>query len=366
MTATIHVFDFLDNPPQPAPIQVVFGDEPFFKRLVLEKLRSLVCADEAAAATVFDGSSVQWRDVHDELRTVSLFNPTGQRVVIIEDADPFVSAHRPRLEDYVEEPGDRAVLILEVRKWAANTKLYKLVDKCGLQIECRLPHLGRGKQKAVDEPALITWLSQWAERSHNMQLGRNAAALLLDMIGPELGLLDQEIAKLALYAKTNGRITPELVQEMAGGWRTRTAWELIDAALRGDAPEAIAQLDRLLQSGEHPNALFGPLSWSLRRFAAATRIYQRSLRHGRRMRLPDALEQAGFLKWQKNAMRKAEQQLKQLGQARAGQLYQWLLETDLALKSSHSSPAMARLALEKLIVRMDKHLAPHRAPQHAR
>jgi len=361
MAATVHAFDFLDKPPPMEAIQVLFGDEPFLKRLILEKLRHLVGAGEDAPPAVFDGTAAQWRDVHDELRTVSLFNPAGRRVVIVEDADAFVSANRARLEDYVERPGQRGTLIVEVTKWTSNMKLYKLVDQHGLQIECRLPHSSRGKQKVVDEQAVIKWLIQWARHRHDARMDQHAAALMLDLIGPELGLLDQELARLALYAGTSNKITVELVQEMGGGWRAKTAWELIDAALFGDAPEAIAQLDRLLQSGEHPNALFGPMSWSLRRFAAATRIYQQSLRQGRRMRLPDALEQAGFFKWQQNAMRKAEQQLKQLGQERAGQLYQWLLETDLALKGSHSSPVMARLALEKLIVRMDKHLAPPRA-----
>ena len=149
-----------------------------------------------------------------------------------------------------------------------------------------------------------------------------------------------------------------LVEQRAGGWRAKTAWDLIDTALSGESAEAIAQLDRLLQSGEHPSALFGPISHSLRRFAAATRIYQRTLRHGQRMQLPEALSRAGF--FSRQATGKAESQLKQLGQARAQQLYRWLLETDLALKSSHSSPHLARAALEHLILRMDKRLSPRR------
>jgi hypothetical protein len=76
--------------------------------------------------------------------------------------------------------------------------------------------------------------------------------------------------------------------------------------------------------------------------------------------VPEALEQAGFFTWQRDAMQAAERQLKQLGRERATQLNRWLLETDLALKGSHSSPDMARLALEHLLLRMDQHLAPHR------
>lgn len=358
MASTIHAFDYLHDPPAPASVLVLFGDEPFLKRLVLEKLRPQICDD--APAALFDGTSVAWRDVHDELFTNSLFNPSGLRVAVVEEADPFVTENRGRLEDYVARPRQQSVLVLDVTKWASNTRLYKAVDQHGLQVECSLPRVGRGKQKTVDQPRMIQWLVSWGQSRHEVKLAKNAARLLLELIGPEFGLLDQELAKLALYAPPSGKVTVELVQQYGGGWRAKTAWELIDAALSGNASDALSQLDRLLQTGEHPNAILGPMSWSLRRFAAATRIYQRSLRRGQRMRLPAAMEQAGFFKWQRDAMQKAEQQLKQLGQQRAGQFYQWLLETDLALKGSHSSPTMARLALEHLFFRMDQQLAPPR------
>ena len=253
------------------------------------------------------------------------------------------------------------VLVLDVTKWASNTRLYKLVDKQGLQIECRAPTVAQGKQKVVDQARMVSWLVQRAAGQHAAQLAKNAAVALLDVIGPEFGLLDQEIGRLVLYAGPSNKITEKLVREVGGGWRAKTAWEVIDAALSGDGAEALRQLDRLLQSGEQPQAMFGPISWSLRRFAAATRIYQRAERHGQRMRVPEALEKAGFFTWQPDAMRAAERQLKQLGRERAVQLHRWLLETDLALKGSHSSPDMARLALEHLVLRMDQHLAPRRS-----
>ncbi len=131
MASTIHAFDFLDEAAPPASVQVVFGDEPFLRRLVLQRMRQSVCPDEDAPAAVFDGTSAQWRDIHDELCTVSLFNPSGPRVAIVEDADEFVTKNRDTVHDHIEKPRQHGVLILEVRKWASNTKLYKLVDKRG-------------------------------------------------------------------------------------------------------------------------------------------------------------------------------------------------------------------------------------------
>ncbi len=49
-------------------------------------------------------------------------------------------------------------------------------------------------------------------------------------------------------------------------------------------------------------------------------------------------------------VRKNEQQLRRIGRQRGGQLYEWLLDADLALKGSSSLPP--RLVLERMIVRL--------------
>jgi len=363
MTGTVHVFDYMESPPQfpSASVCVVFGDESFLKRLALKTLRNQVLDDADAPFATFDGESAEWRDVLDELSTVALFGGGGKRLAIVEQADGFVTKHRDRLEAYVEKPRSSGVLILEVGTWAGNTRLYKAIDKTGLQIECRAPQRAAGRSKFLDERRIAAWLSHWSETRHGARLNPQAATLLLELVGPEFGILDQDLAKLALFVEPGGVIKPELVRDVVGGWKTKTIWELMDAACDGNAGEALLQLDRALQSGEPPQALFGQISWSLRRFAAATRIFERAERGGRRLPLRAALEQAGFRPYPKNALENAERQLKQLGRERAGQLYRWLLEADLALKGTHSAPDRARSILEQLILRLAKDAAPQPA-----
>ena len=86
-----------------------------------------------------------WRDVADELATVSLFGGGRPRLVILERADDFVSANRQRLEDYVAKPSRSGVLVLEVDEWAANTRLYKALDQSGLAN--RLPPAAESRAK---------------------------------------------------------------------------------------------------------------------------------------------------------------------------------------------------------------------------
>jgi DNA polymerase III subunit delta len=334
----LHAIDYLaqaDKYP-PRPVCVIFGDETFLKRQVLLKLREQVLAGEEAdfSLTTFEGRGAVLRDVLEELATLAMFG--SRRLVIVEEADDFVTRYRAELEDYVAKPRPNAVLVLELKTFASNTRLYKAVDASGLLVACEAPAATR----------LPRWLGDWANRMHHVQLPAAAAEMLVDMMGPELGLIDQEIARLALLAEKQ-TISPTLVQQQVSSWRAKTTWEMLDAALDGQVVVAMRELDRLLASGEVPLGLLAQISSSLRRLAAATRLMLQTEAAGRRTTLGTALQQAGVRSF---VVQKAERQLRRLGRARGSQIYDWLLEADLDLKGD--SPMPPRLILERLIVRL--------------
>lgn len=342
MPGTIAALEFLAHPenhPVP-PLCAVFGEEPYLRRLVLAEVKEQVlgAGDADFSLTRLDGSSIELRDVLDELSTMALFGG-GRRMVIVEDADDFVSRYRASLEDYAARPRTSAVLVLDVVTWPKTTRLYKTLESQGLQIDCKTP----------DARGLLKWLGTRASKRHGTKLEASAAELLLELVGPELGLLDQELAKLAVSAPPGKPITEQLVQEMVGGWRAKTAWDMIDSALAGNARDALEQLERLLLAGENPIGILAQISATLRRFAAAVRIVERGEASKSRVSLRDALQAAGVKPF---VLAKSEQQLRHLGRVRAGQLYRWLLEADLELKGQSSSPPRARLVLERLIVRL--------------
>jgi DNA polymerase-3 subunit delta len=357
VTGTQHAFDFLElTSPIPAAV-AVFGDETFLKRLVRTRLVATVVGDDPSAIyATFDGASVEWRDVSDELATLTLFG-NNRRLVVVAEADDFVSRFRAQLEQYVAQPRRTGVLVLEVGTWASNTRLYKAIHQAGLQVDCRLPQRTAGRSTVVDETRLLKWLVAWSKSQHGAELDASAARLLWELAGPDLGMVDQDVAKLALFAPSSGKIGAKLVQEVVGGWRGKTVWETIDAAADGNANEALRQLDKALQSGEHPQALFGQISWSLRRYAVAARIYQQAEAAGQRLTLREALVEAGFRTWPADALAVAERQLIQIGRDRAGKLFSWLLDADLAMKGSHSAPERARFTLELLFLRLAKRTA---------
>ncbi len=354
MPKPVAALDYLASPTKHPVLAfcVVFGDETFLKRQTLHQLReqALVGEDADFSCTEFSGDDVELRTVLDELSTRSMFGgDKSRRMVIVGEADGFVTKHRTRLEELAQHPLSSGVFILEVKTWPSNTRLFKSLSDKGLQIECKEPTPG----------AVGKWLISWAKQKHNTTLASDAAEQLLEIIGPEMGLLDQELAKLALVAaptkegKGLPTISAQLVRENVGGWRAKTVWDMLDAAAGGNAPEALRQLDRLLSAGEQVLGVFGPISSSLRRFSTATRAIQQAEAQGRKIPLTNALEQAGVKAWPA-AMQKAESQMKQLGRHRGSQMLRWLLDLDLALKGTSSAPHRARFALEQLIARMAK------------
>jgi DNA polymerase III subunit delta len=343
-TATIGALDYLAHPDKypAAAVCAVFGDEAYLKSEVLSALRRQVLAGEDAGFSVstFVGKEAALREVRDALATVSLFGG-GPRFVIVEEADPFVTQYRSELEDYVAHPPRDAVLVLEVKTWPGNTRLAKAVAAIGLTIECKAP----------PERQLKTWLTQRAKSLHQVRLDPAAADALLELVPPELGILVQEIDKLALSVDDERVIDVARVRENVGGWRARTTWDMLDAAADGRAAEALAQLARLIAAGEKPQGLLPQMASSLRRFAAAIELIDSAEAHRQRLPLRNALSQAGVLPFKLND---AERQLRQIGRARGVQLTRWLLAADIAMKGANSADDRARIELERLIVRLSK------------
>jgi len=341
-TGPITALDFLSHPEKypAASVCAVFGDDTYLKREVLIALRRQVLGggDAEMSLISFAGKEAQLREVLDALATVSLFGG-GRRLVIVNDADPFVTQYRSELEDHVNRLSKGSFLVLDVKTWPANTRLAKTVAAGGLTIECKPPI----------ERQLKTWLIQRAKGEHQVRLDAAAVDALLELVPPELGILVQELEKLGLLAGEGGVIDVNLIRENVGGWRARTTWDMIDAAADGRAAEALTQLNRLIAAGEKPHALLPQIASSLRRFATAMELIDSAESERARLPLRNALAQAGVPPFKLND---AERQLSQIGRARARELTHWLLAADLAIKGHNSSDDRARLELDRLIVRL--------------
>lgn len=312
------------------PVFVLHGEEQFLKRQALTLLRELVLGpeDDGFALSHHPGDKATFAAVRDELATLPFLSP--RRLVVVEGADPFVTRERARLEKYVAAPSATGVLVLDVQSWRADTRLAKELPDAAV-LSCKSPATAR----------LPEWCVKWCTARHGKPLPLAAARLLVDLVGPDMGLLDQEMGKLAVYAGEAERIEAADVDRLVGNSRNENTWKIFDLIGSGKSGEALTFLNRLLDQGEEHMKLLGAFSMQMRRLAQAARL------HGIGTSVGEALEQVGVPPF---ARRQAEQHLRHLGRRRLDLLYDWLLETDLGMKgSSQLSP---RLLLERLVIRL--------------
>jgi DNA polymerase-3 subunit delta len=315
---------------RPAPIYALVGDDDFLRRKALEKLTAdlLGDADPAFALTSFEGNAAQWSTVKSELDTIPFLSP--RRVVVIEQADTFVTEWRGQLEQFQGSEKSSGTLILDLKSFPSNTKLAKAVGE-DCTIQCKSPSAN----------VLASWCKEAASEQHGKNLAPDAAQLMVELIGASMGLLNSELTKLATFVGNKNDIDRNDVLQMVGKTREAEMFKIFDSIGSGDSVRAMTILQELLQQGEEPLAILGAFSWQLRRLAAVSR----GVRAGRN--ISEAMDRAGV---QPFARAGVEQQLRRLGKAKMDRIYDWLLAADLGMKGS--SPLKPEQVLEQLVVKL--------------
>ncbi len=343
-----HAFELIPKPPSnPPSVVAVFGSDAALR------VWSIAAVSRDGDATSFDGESVRWSDLRDDLATASLFDFDGKRTIVIRNADKFVSNHRAELEKYIAKPNLSNRFVLDLTSLASNTKLYKAIASDHLLVSCTA---SIDKKTGVTAASRRKFLCDFVAKRHASVLTKDAAEALIEMLGEEMGMLDTEIAKLSLYRAPGETIDEPLVRDIVAGWQGKTVWQITEAIATGNAAEAMLQLDKLMSGGQKPIALLPQIAWSLRRLGMATAVVEQREREGRSVQLEDALATAGINR--PSEIQQAKSQLRGIGRARGRQLLAWLLDADLRLKGTHSADGRDRFLLESLVMRLAKPTHP--------
>jgi DNA polymerase III subunit delta len=228
----------------PAAVYAVFGAEAFLKREALVRIthQALGNADRSFSMSEYEGPSAELAPIMDDLRTLPFL--AERRLVIVREADPFITRFRPELEDYADKPTSTGVLVLECKSLPSNTRLYKKINALGGTVPC----------DAVKRMDVGRWLATRSHDAHGVQLAADAAALLADLVGTDLGLLDGELTKLALYVGERKRIAAEDVEALVGQQREEEIWGIMSAMAAGDERRALTLWEQVYQTDKAAEA----------------------------------------------------------------------------------------------------------------
>lgn len=244
------------------PIYVLHGNDAYLRD---EHRRALMTeiigdADPQVCLAAFDATA-ELAVVLDELRTLPFLAP--RRVVIIRDADAFVSAHRDPLERYLESPAESGTLLLQVSAWPSNTRLSKLVAKIGKVVDCNQP----------DARELPQWITQAAAK-RNKKIDREAAELLAVWIGADLAALDSELEKLCLFIGNRPNIVAADIAALVASTAGPGPFDLTNAIIAGNPKAALTALGGMLNKRGEEFRVLGLIASHLRKALLAQQLKQ--------------------------------------------------------------------------------------------
>jgi DNA polymerase-3 subunit delta len=222
----------------------------------------------------------------------------------------WVSADEP------EGPPETSVLVVAASRADKRQRWVKAFGKA--VVVCEAPKRSRDLAAFVQEEAT----------RQDVVLERGVAEALAERVGPQLMLLRNEIAKLALLAGPGETVSRAHVGAGTALSAEEPIWDLTDAIGEGRSADALRVLGRLLAAGEAPPLLLGALVSHFRRLA----------------RTAAGAEVPGppFVR------KKLAAQARRYGAARLRSALAALQETDLALKGAgHLKP---ELSLERLVL----------------
>lgn len=261
-------------------VVVLHGDDTFLMGERVSELRAaLEAAHGADGVDVvrLDGGATGLAEVLDECRTVGLMQ---QHKLVVVDKGELLAREdgRAALERYAASPSVSATLVLRCERWYAG-KLDEIIAAHGGVVEA----VSAGKPS---DPA--AWATQRAER-HGARLTAEAARLLVQRLGDDLGRIDSELEKLATFAGSGGSgsggggqggavISAAMVAELVGLTREEEVWGMQQVLLTGNVPAALGHLRVILENSRKDAAV--PLSWAFMDLARKLHGASRGLRSG--------------------------------------------------------------------------------------
>jgi DNA polymerase-3 subunit delta len=202
------------------------------------------------------------------MRAERLLKPKGRRTAQPEEGtnagtEPTSAS---ALEEYLKAPERLTTLVVVAADVNKTLRPVKALYKQASVVECWGLKEGR-ETRSWDLPKIQkkaeAWLKTEAAKA-GRQIEPDAARLLAERVGADIGRLRGDFERLQLYTSDRARMTSADVEAVLGTETSHDAWGVTNAVARGDAAGALHQLALLLEAGEVPYMLLGQLGWFVR------------------------------------------------------------------------------------------------------
>ena len=213
----------------------------------------------------------------------SLFG--GTTAIVVHDLDDASDELQSDLLDYLTAPADEITLVVTHKGGMRGRKVLDTLKKAGARvIDCPL----------IKSDGDKTAFAANEFRSHGRKATSDAVRALVQAVGRDVRELAAACAQLV--ADTQGVVDEAMVEKYHGGKVEATGFKVADAAIAGQAGEALRLLRHAISAGDNPVPIVAVLAMQLRQMVRVG-----SAGHGTSGQLAKSL---GMAPWQVDQARR--------------------------------------------------------------
>ena len=253
------------------PVYLVLSEAAPLRDRALEQVVRAV--EPMMGAPAFNHSRFRASDANaDEAFSAARMVPVmgERRLVEVRDlqegSKPFFQA----MLGYLENPSPDAVVIIVGTKFP---KVEKGGSNWSVRIKRAMKNAERGMFLQLEPRELppATFAMQTAEKL-NKTLKRPDAKRLVELVGSDLGRIEQEVGKLATYVGEEPAIRASDIDEATASLAEAVVRDLTTGLVARDANQTLAAAQRLQDGGDDPRKLLGLILWQMRELLHAAEM----------------------------------------------------------------------------------------------
>jgi len=247
-----------------------------------------------------------------------------------EQADDGGASPLDELCEYAKAPVDSTCLVLVATKLDGRRRLVALARKQGFLVECNPLEPNETVEFVIEA---------CEERGH--AIDRETAALVAEMVGPELSPIVDALERLSLFVGGKNPIDDEAVRQCVTRVRAADTWAVVGAVQKRDLAAALATLKEAYDPRDRGLPMLGAIAWSIRQLAKYKCAIDEGAGPGEAARRAAAFSPS-----------RARELASRASALKPRELERWitvLAETDLALKGSKRAPDAV---LEDMVTRL--------------
>jgi DNA polymerase III subunit delta len=308
-------------------ISYLSTDEDFFIEEAVEYIKSQFIEEASKDFNydVFYGKETDISKAYDTIETLPMMS--SHRLVIIRRAHELKDKDWKNLSPVLTKPVESTFLVFIGDKPDTRKSIIKEVFK-------NLQHFHFLKPYDKEFPQWVKYIC----KKYSLHIDDDAIALLMQIVGPNLLELKNEVLKLGQYVGQGNKITASDVMHVASRIKLQNVFDLTDAIGKSDQARALMCLADLLENGQNEVSILSMVQRHIR-LLRQTKVGEEQGYSGR--------ELSSFAGVPYYFLKEYCNQAKMWNERKIDKTFKILCDTDRALKSS---PVSSHIWLENFIM----------------